>query len=267
MLAVTDLARRLGERISSGGRVWLFLDYDGTLADFAPTPDDILPDPVLLTLLRELTEYPDRLKVIILSGRRLSHILELVPLENIVAAGSYGVEVRDAGGQTVSRVDQAAQRPVLDQIKNQWQALIDNKTGFYLEDKGYSIALHARFAAEDQAQPVIDWATEAAEPVVDRASLKILGGERFVEVAPQAAGKGEAVTHLLKTLGRQDEEPVIFIGDDDKDEAAFAVVRQLGGMAIVVSTEERPTSALYRLENPQAVRCWLAELAASIDTI
>jgi trehalose-6-phosphatase len=34
----------LNERIARAQRVWLFLDYDGTLAEFAPTPHILEPD-------------------------------------------------------------------------------------------------------------------------------------------------------------------------------------------------------------------------------
>ena len=54
-------------------RLWLFLDYDGTLADFAPTPEDIIPDKALIALIEDLVSQPD-IRVTIISGRRLAHI-------------------------------------------------------------------------------------------------------------------------------------------------------------------------------------------------
>jgi trehalose 6-phosphate phosphatase len=50
----------------------------------------------------------------------------------------------------------------------------------------------------------------------------------------------------------------VFIGDDDKDEEAFQVVRSLGGITIVVTPTPRSTSAQYCLENTREVRRWLA---------
>ena len=33
--------QQMADRLIEARRVWLFLDYDGTLAEFAPTPDHI----------------------------------------------------------------------------------------------------------------------------------------------------------------------------------------------------------------------------------
>ena len=40
-------------------RVDLYLDYDGTLAPFAPTPDDVLPDDDVIGLLSQLADSPN----------------------------------------------------------------------------------------------------------------------------------------------------------------------------------------------------------------
>ncbi|MGD9048934.1 MAG: trehalose-phosphatase, partial [Anaerolineae bacterium] len=65
------------ERLARAERIWLFLDYDGTLADFAPTPEHVLPDPALIALLGELVRQP-WLRVAVVSGRRLGHVQKLV---------------------------------------------------------------------------------------------------------------------------------------------------------------------------------------------
>ena len=72
--------------------LWLFLDYDGTLADFAPTPDHIVPDPVVIQLLERLAKIPS-VRVTVISGRRLKDIQTLLPVKGIFKAGTYGIEL------------------------------------------------------------------------------------------------------------------------------------------------------------------------------
>ena len=87
-------------QIDRAPRLWLFLDYDGTLADFAPTPDHIQPDAALIDLITQLVQHPD-LRVSIISGRRLSHIQQLLPIDDLMIAGTYGVELSTWRGEAI----------------------------------------------------------------------------------------------------------------------------------------------------------------------
>lgn len=244
--------------LAQAGRVWLFLDYDGTLAEFAPTPDDILPDPPLIGLLRQLTEHPP-LRVAVISGRRLSHIRALLPVDGLILAGTYGIELLLPGGAPQLQVALDHLRPVLDQVKSAWSGLVAGQAGFYVEDKGSAIALHARHAAGDVAEAALQQARRLVEGRAGLEPFRLLGGERFLEIGPRQADKGAALAALLERYPWPDALPV-YIGDDDKDEAAFEVVRSLGGIAIVTAPSARPTHAAYRLESTAQVRAWLAEL-------
>ena len=79
------------DRLEEAERLQLFLDYDGTLAEFAPTPDDILPDPEVIEILTGLRDHPD-IWVAVVSGRRLDHIRALLPIPGILLTGTYGIE-------------------------------------------------------------------------------------------------------------------------------------------------------------------------------
>ncbi|MGD8598942.1 MAG: trehalose-phosphatase, partial [Anaerolineae bacterium] len=122
-------------RLAEFERLRLFLDYDGTLADFAPTPEHVEPDPELLELLSQLAQRP-YLRVAVVSGRRLKHIQQLVPTPGILLAGTYGIELQLPDGERLDRLDYGAIRPILDALKPQWAALLDGRDGFFLEDKG-----------------------------------------------------------------------------------------------------------------------------------
>lgn len=247
--------------LSSGLR--LFLDYDGTLADFAPTPEHVNPDRELVDLLTRLAAEP-RIEAAIISGRRLGHIQKLVPVPGLLLAGSYGIELQTPEGTRLDRLDLDVIRPTLDVIKPQWESLIASKDGFFLEDKGWTLALHARFAREGEADQVLTTAHRQGVEAASEAppgTFRLLGGHRFLEIGPTLAHKGRTVEHLLE----QDSQPgavPLYLGDDDKDEEAFDIVQAWGGFAIVVTAAPRQTTADFRLASPQATRRWLERLLA-----
>lgn len=266
---MNQLARELGEKLAQGGRaqggrLWLFLDYDGTLADFAPTPDIVLPDAGLIELIARLAKYPDVLRVVIMSGRRFSHIQALLPVPGILTAGSYGIEFRTWQGELVRLLDFDTARPFLDQMKNAWLEIIQDQPGFYLEDKGYSLAIHARFADARAAENTLPEARRLARKYIHPDTFRILEGDRFVEVAPLIADKGQSVSMLLHRFPWPGAD-IVYVGDDDKDEEAFKVISISQGIAILVAKEPRDTLAQYRLETPQAVRGWLRTLVDTVE--
>jgi trehalose 6-phosphate phosphatase len=241
--------------------LWLFLDYDGTLANFSPTPEQIQPDPELAELLGRLVRHP-RLRVAIVSGRRLSDLLSLLPVPGLLLAGTYGVELLAPGCVVIDRLDLKALRPTLEALKPQWAALIAGRPGFFLEDKGWALALHARFAADAEADSIMSSARRVAEEAMARAEpglFHVVDGRRFLEMAPPSAEKGLAVTRLLDQCSWPGALP-IYLGDDDRDEEVFKVVKGRGGIGVLVGPDARPTAADMRLASPQAARRWLERL-------
>lgn len=249
---------QINECLAQAERLWLFLDYDGTLANFAPTPDHVNPDPEVTALLTRLMQHP-RLRIAVISGRRLSHVQALLPVPGIFLAGTYGIELQTPEGERINRVEHGAIRPALNTLKPRWLRLIADREGFLLEDKGWALALHARFADDKEVERVLAAARSMATEVVPSRLFRLLGGHKFLEVGPRLAHKGRAVDYLLYRYPWPGALPV-YLGDDDKDEEAFGVVKDRGGIAIVVAQEPRSTQANCRLESPQAVRHWLESL-------
>jgi trehalose 6-phosphate phosphatase len=255
----------LTDRLAGAQRLWLFLDYDGTLADFAPTPEHVTPDPELVDLLTRLAHNP-RFRVAVVSGRRLAHVQKLVPVPGILLAGTYGIELQTPDGKRVDRLDYQVIRPALDGLKPHWAGLIAGRGGFYLEDKGWTLALHARFAGEDVAEQVLETARGmAAEAIRSDAGelFRLLGGHKFLEVGPRLADKGRTVEYLLETDPWPGALP-LYLGDDDKDEEAFSVIKAAGGIAVLVAAQPRETEADFRLESPQKARSLLERLVTSL---
>ncbi len=221
------------------------------------------PQPEVIELLDRLAAHP-RLRLAVISGRRLDHIEILVPLPGTILAGTYGIEMRAWDGKRTHRVSNDRIRPQLDRIKARWKNLLQDREGFYLEDKGWALALHARFADDSEAGKIITAAEKAAAAEGDSDLLRILGGHKFLEVAPLEADKGNTIEYILRQYHWENAIPV-YIGDDDKDEWAFQAVNGHGGISIVVAKEPRQSEAQYRLKTPQEVRRWLAGLLTQLD--
>lgn len=250
-------------RWASGAQcLWLFLDYDGTLADFAPTPDHIEPDGRVIGLLEQLASNP-AIRVTILSGRRLHHLRQLLPISGIFLAGTYGIELLTPSGESFYRVASQEIRPTLEQIIPLWEETIRGRNGFYLEDKGWAIALHARFADDQEAEKVIAKASELSKKSAGSGQFRILGGHKFLEIAPALASKANAISYLISQYPLAGAR-LLCIGDDDKDEEAFYVIHARGGAAAKViqpSQISRPTQADFFFESPMEAIDWLQELA------
>jgi trehalose-6-phosphatase len=85
--------------------------------------------------------------------------------------------------------------------------------------------------------------------------FRVLGGHRFLEIAPLLAHKGRTVDYLLSRYAWPGAR-LLYLGDDDKDEEAFGVIQARG------ASEPRETTADCRLESPGAARRWLRVLLA-----
>ena len=256
----------LFQRLKKADGIRLYLDYDGTLADFAPTPEHVSPDQELVDLLSDVAEHPE-IRVAIISGRRLAHIQRLVPVKGILLAGTYGIEIQMPGGERLDRLQYESVRPTLEDLKPQWAALIKGRDGFFLEDKGWALALHARFADPVETDRVLARARQLAENAAEAgpaATFRLLGGHKFLEIGPQLAHKGRTIEYLLENRPWPGALPV-YLGDDDKDEEAFGVIQAHGGLAIVVAPTPRDTKANFRLPSPQAARQWLRRLLSHLN--
>ncbi len=240
---------------------WVFfLDYDGTLADFSRHPDQLEPHDEVVQLLEALLARA-KITPTIVSGRRLADLQELIPIPELVMAGSYGLEIQLPGQGIYTPLEFEAVRPPLEALKPIWQGLIAGRGAFYLEDKGWTLAIHARFVENGSAQDVLLEAHKIAQRRLDPAIFQVKSGHKFLEVSPIEANKGQCVQFLLNKLPT-DQAAYLYLGDDDKDELAFEAVHALGGVAIRVCSNiiHNPIED-WRLESPNAAREWLWSLA------
>ena len=85
----------------------------------------------------------------------------------------------------------------------------------------------------------------------------------MLEILPHGVSKGAAIQEILSLPGFFGFFP-IYLGDDITDESAFRVL-QGQGLTIKVGRPETETAASHFLPDPEAVRHFLALLAAPLE--
>lgn len=228
----------------------LFLDFDGTLAPIAETPDGVIVDQDLLALLGQLRDALDG-RLAIVSGRSIATLREL-GFGNFLLAGTHGLEFAPPGAP----IEAPPRRPAIDEVEAAFHAFAEDKPGMLVERKSISVGLHFRGAPQWGVQ-----AGEIAHELAQRLGLAVQPGKMLYELRPGGADKGSAVHKLMMREPMAGGTPV-FIGDDVTDEEGFAAARELGGTGILVGPR-RKTLAAFSLEQVAAVRHYLAQGVAA----
>lgn len=247
----------LSATVRRAGSLFLFCDYDGTLAPIAPTPAQARPDPALPGLLARLAPAPGICAAVI-SGRDLSDLAGLLPVPGLWLAGCHGAELRRPDGETET-LCRPEVRPALEEAARRLRLILAGRRGFLLEEKKYSLALHYRLADPGEAPAVLEAFRQAAGAAARRHGLIFTPGKKVLELRPRNVHKGIAVQRLLE--GCPGALP-LYLGDDVTDESAFvALAERRAAVTVLVSAEPRPSAARYRLPDPAAVTGFLEQLA------
>ena len=224
----------------------LFLDFDGTLADFAQHPDGVTVDAELPALLAGLRARLDG-AVAVVTGRTLAGLDDIAGLSPRAAAGLHGLELRFESGHTVAPANPQGASRVARQLRERFAA--DPRV--VVEDKGAAVALHWRRAPERSEECIAALTEAAAAP-----EFEILRGNAVIEARPRGTNKGAALAALARHGSFAGRRPV-FVGDDVTDEDGFRAAARLGGYGVKVGPGE--TAARYRMSGVDEVHAWLAE--------
>ena len=251
----------LNQWVNQSKRLWLFLDYDGTLKEFTRTPDILKPDLKLIDTLQHLS-HKSKVRVAIITGRRLQDIRTLLPIQGLFFAATYGLELQTPDGECIQREDYDSIRPYLEELIPQWQKLISGHQGFYLEDKRWALALHARFAPNQEASRILSLAEQLVNQHLLKSKYRLTNDNKFLEISSIKANKAKTV-HFLLTHYPLPEANILYVGDDKNDSQAFDVVHSFGGIAIAVAHyfgRVQATGADFVMKSPKATRTWLENL-------
>jgi trehalose 6-phosphate phosphatase len=179
-------------------------DFDGTLSSIVDHPDQAALRIRTRNLLSRLAAlYP----CIIVSGRARADVLGKlsgVPVSRVI--GNHGAE-------TATTIKS---RHLMDQWLAALKLELGPVLGLWVEDKGMSLAIHYRQSVQktDARRRIL----AAARKLKD---AQVFGGKQVVNVVLDSApNKGDALAAERTRLGCN---WVLYVGDDDNDEDAFAL--------------------------------------------
>ena len=233
-------------------RTALLLDIDGTILDFASTPEGVVvPDELREALAAVKTHLGGALAFV--SGRSLASIDRLFGDLRAAAIGAHGGEIRFSDGRIL-------RSPALpDFVKNLFFSLNGRFPGLLIEDKDCAVALHYRHNPE--ALPAIELSLHEHATELRAAKIAILRGSRVLEARYADTDKGTAVLRLMKTPPFSGRD-VIFGGDDTTDMDVFRILPALDGYGFSVGRRYEGTNHLF--DGPAQVRAWLYSVAKDL---
>lgn len=224
-------------------RAAYLLDFDGTLVEIAPSPEQVVVSPDLPGTLRRLRALCGD-AVAIVSGRPIAQIDALLGAAPYALAGEHGTAFRHAPDAQIEWLAMPA-------LPQAWmpaaQAIAAAHPGVVLEPKRHGLVLHYRAAPDSGA------AVQAGLlALLNQApGFAMMAAKMAWEIRPSGADKASAVRALMQRAPFRGRVPV-FVGDDVTDEDGARAARALGGFGLMVDSS---------FGDPAGVRAWLAGLA------
>ena len=239
----------------NGGDLALFLDFDGTLIEMAPTPGAATAPGGLADLLAELADALGGALAVV-TGREIADLdLRLAPFRGR-AAGVHGAEIRFDPKAGAARQGAALGSGALADIRR----LAAFEPRLLIEDKGASIAVH--FRAAKSAEPRLERELTDYIAAAD-GGLRLLRGRKVFEILNGGFSKGEALARFMAGPPFAGRKPVM-IGDDHTDIPAMQTCAARGGFGFTVAGEFFCADQAD-FAGPDAVRAWLMELLALLS--
>ncbi len=240
---------------SAAARPAVLVDFDGTISDIVPVPDDARPVEGAVEVLSGLVRAG--VAVTVLSSRPVAFLRSVLNgLDaGVGLVGHSGLEVFRAGTLSVEEAV-APWTAVVERTLDQARRAAPE--GVRIEDKGLSFAFHYREAPARAEEVAV-----VAERLASDSGLKIKAGRMNLELRPPVpVDKGTAVGRGLD--GSADW--VLVAGDDVVDVPAFEVVGAgpWEAVTVAVGSTELPAdlarAARLGVERP-------ADLVALLDVL
>jgi len=235
---------------SSDKNFVFFFDFDGTVSDIVPTPEEAGLKPITRYVIEELGR---KYSLGIVSGRRLAELKRLVGIKGIFYSGNHGVEIEGPGLKFIEPNSAKSSGYITLLGKKIEKAL--QRYHPRVNSKKYSVSIHYRTVEPGKVKPLLEDLGKIISKPFDDEKIEVFHGKKVVEIkAPVDWDKGKAIQLMLKNLGKvgrqQGRVTPIFFGDDTTDEFGFKKVNMMDGISVLVGKKHGKTAARYWIGSP-----------------
>jgi trehalose-phosphatase len=253
-----DSARRqLRARVGKALSLFLALDYDGTLVPIAERPELARPTQETLDALAKLARAPN-VCVVVLSGRGLEDLRNMLPIQELALAGLHGLETWPPIRVNPQRVDVHRVRADLDRLLLALKDRLGSAPSPRIEDKRHAIAFHFRGFPRAEGRRMRT-AVQAAFRALENSSLVLVPGKEVLEARPSGVNKGSCARSMQERM--RPGSLAVVMGDDVTDEDLFRAFER-DGITIAVGRAPK-TRARYSLKGPAEVIAFLRDIEAA----
>jgi trehalose 6-phosphate synthase/phosphatase len=244
---ILDKALQTGiiDKYKKADKKLVLLDYDGTLVTYRPKPEQALPSESLLDILKRLAGQRET-ELIIISGRDHADIDSMLGDLPIRIIAGHGAIMKENGLWITRELDdlmwKETIRPVLEHMSLKCP-------DSFIEDKHFSLAWHYRNTDHKSAYGYSRQLIRQLEKFSEQLGLKILDGNKVVEIMHKEIGKGIAVKNLL---AGENYDFILSIGDDVTDEEIFELFTDVRE-AVTIKVGNGSTHAKYYFSSVEEV--------------
>ncbi len=251
------LAELTEKKILEAKNKLLLLDFDGTLVDFAADISGANPPEDLLHLLHRLSLMPG-CTLVIITGRRKEDIGHLLGELKIDIVAEHGAMIRESGNWRALLINNTGWKDKIYPVMKKYTSQLP---GSVLEEKSYSLAWHYRNVESGTGRTFSDALMRELREQSASLNLKIINGNKVVEILSNSVNKGEATRYLVS---KNAFDYILSVGDDKTDEDMFSILSG-NKNAYTVKIGSGETVADYSLDNVQQVKQILELLLTGID--
>lgn len=245
-----EVSAAVVRRFRRSRRALVLLDYDGTLVSFRENPSEAEPDEAIKKDLRSLAES-SRAKLVIVSGRDRKTLSKWLGNASNAIVAEHGAWIKDGAKweRAVSPADEWKK-----EVFQILEIFTDRTPGSFVEEKNFSLAWHYRKVDPSLAVVRVGELNEALANAVQNLGVKIMQGNKVVEVRHFSINKGASIRRWFSDKW----DCVIAMGDDITDEDMFS---ELPADAYSIKIGSGPSKARFHAPSVEDARRFVHLLA------